>query len=58
MHWLRRMEYYKEYRGCKMEKLKLYTVIKSNSDHSIKAGDIIWLSQNGDLNNATARGWL
>lgn len=41
-----------------MEKLKLYTVIKSNSDHSIKAGDIIWLSQNGDLNNATIKGWL
>ena len=45
-------------KGYKMEKLKLYTVTKPNSDHSIKVGDIIWLSQNGDLNNATAKGWL
>lgn len=41
-----------------MKKLKLYTVTKSNSDHSIKVGDIIWLSKNGDLNNATTKGWL
>lgn len=41
-----------------MEKQKLYTVTKSNSDNSIKVGDIIWLSKNGDLNNATVKGWL
>ena len=41
-----------------MEKLKLYTVTKPNSDNSIKVGDIIWLSKNGDLNNVTVKGWL
>lgn len=41
-----------------MKKQKLYTVTKSNSDHSIKVGDIIWLSKNGDLNNVTVKWWL
>ena len=41
-----------------MEKLKLYTVIKPSSDETLQAGDIIWLSENGDLNNAKAGGWL
>lgn len=39
-----------------MEKLKLYTVIKPSSDSSFQTGDIIWLSENGDLNNASASG--
>ena len=41
-----------------MEKLKLYTVIKPSSDETLQAGDIIWLSENGDLNNSKAGGWL
>lgn len=41
-----------------MEKLKLYTVTKSSSDGTFQAGDIIWLSKNGDLNDAKAKGWL
>ena len=41
-----------------MEKLKLYTVTKSSSDGTFEIGDIIWLSDNGDLNNAMGGGWL
>ena len=41
-----------------MEKLKLYTVTKSSTDETLHAGDIIWLSENGDLNDAKAGGWL
>lgn len=41
-----------------MEKLRLYTVTKSSSDGSFIVGDIIWLSSNGDLNNAMGGGWL
>ena len=39
-----------------MEKLKLYIVTKSSTDETFKIGDLIWLSQNGDLNNAMAGG--
>ena len=39
-----------------MEKLKLYTITKSSSDETLQVGDIIWLSENGDLNNAKAGG--
>ena len=41
-----------------MEKLKLYIVTKSSSNKNILAGDLIWLSDNGDLNNAMGGGWL
>ena len=41
-----------------MEKLKLYVVTKSSTNKTIKCGDLIWLSENGDLNNAMAGGWL
>lgn len=41
-----------------MEKLKLYTVIKSSSDKNVKVGDTIWISENGDLNFAKEKGWL
>ena len=41
-----------------MEKLKLYVVTKSSTDKTFKIGDIIWLSENGDLNNAMAKRWL
>ena len=41
-----------------MEKLKLYTVTKPSSDETLQVGDIIWLSGNGDLNDARVKGWL
>ena len=41
-----------------MDKLKLYTVIKPSSDETLQVGDIIWLSENGDLNDAKEKGWL
>lgn len=41
-----------------MEKLKLYIVTKSSTDKTFKSGDLIWLSSNGDLNNAMSGGWL
>ena len=41
-----------------MEKLKLYTVIKASSDDTLKVGDIIWLSENEDLNSCNGSGWL
>ena len=41
-----------------MEKLKLYTVVKDSTDETIKIGDIVWLSENGDLNIVQDKGWL
>lgn len=41
-----------------MDKLKLYIVTRSSSDKTFKSGDLIWLSENGDLNNAMSKGWL
>ena len=43
--------------GENMEKLKLYTVTKTSSDETLQIGDIIWLSENKDLNNAN-KGFL
>lgn len=42
----------------KMENLKLYTVTKPSSDGTFVTGDIIWLSENGDLNSCKGKGWL
>lgn len=41
-----------------MEKLKLYVITRPSTDKTFKIGDIIWLSENGDLNNAMKKGWL
>ena len=41
-----------------MDKLKLYTVTKPSSEETMQAGEIIWLSENGDLNDTKAKGWL
>lgn len=41
-----------------MDKLKTYTVIKSSTDETIEVGDIIWISENGDLNSVKGGGWL
>ena len=40
-----------------MDKLKLYTVIKPSLDETLQIDDIIWLSENEDLNNAN-KGFL
>lgn len=42
----------------KMDKLKPYRVIKESSDRTFIFGDIIWVSQNGDINNMNANGWI
>lgn len=39
----------------KMENLKLYTVTKPSSDGTFVTGDIIWLSENGDLNSCKGK---
>lgn len=41
-----------------MERLKLYKVKKSSSNKQINAGDLIWVSKNGDLNSVEGRGWF
>ena len=41
-----------------MEKLKLYTIVKGSTDNTLKTGDIVWLSENGDLNICNGNGWL
>lgn len=41
-----------------MEKLKLYVVTKSSTNKTFICGDLIWLSENMDLNNAMVGGWL
>lgn len=33
-----------------------YGIIKSSTDGSFGVGDIIWLSENGDLNSVQGRG--
>ncbi|MCM1235674.1 MAG: hypothetical protein NC489_36730 [Ruminococcus flavefaciens] len=41
-----------------MEKLKLYVVTKSSTDGSFEVGDMVWLSENGDLNSVRGQGWI
>lgn len=41
-----------------MDKLKLYVVTKSSSDDSFIVNDLIWLSDNEDLNSVMSMGWL
>lgn len=41
-----------------MEKLKLYTITKSSTDKTFEVGNIIWISDNGDLNSVKGKGWL
>ena len=41
-----------------MEKLKLYIVTQGSTDKTFKTGDLIWMSENGDINNAMGCGWL
>lgn len=41
-----------------METLKAYRIIKGSSDGTFRKGDIVWKSQNGDLNSVHGRGWI
>lgn len=41
-----------------LEKLKLYIVTKSSTDRTYEIGDMIWLSENDDLNSVKGQGWL
>lgn len=41
-----------------MKKLKLYDVTKGSTDGTIETGNIIWISENGDLNIAGRKGFL
>lgn len=41
-----------------MEILMAYRVLTDSTSHCAKVGDVVWLSENGDLVNANAGGWL
>lgn len=41
-----------------LDKLKPYCVVKDSSDKTFLCGDIIWVSQNSDINNVNANGWI
>lgn len=41
-----------------LETLKPYRVTKSSSDRTFVSGDIIWMSENGDINIVQAAGWI
>ena len=41
-----------------LEALKPYRVIKSSSDETFASGDIIWISDNGDINSVQAAGCI
>lgn len=41
-----------------MKKMKAYVVTSPSKDNDIRVGDIVWLSENDDLVNATVNGWL
>lgn len=42
----------------KMEKMRLYEVTKGSSDGTFQEGDLIWMSDNEDINNVRAGGFL
>ena len=41
-----------------LEALKPYRVVKSSSDNTFVSGDIIWMSENGDINSVQAAGYI
>ena len=41
-----------------LEALKPYRVTKSSSDRTFVSGDIIWMSENGDINSVQASGCI
>lgn len=44
--------------ASEMEPLTPYCIIKDSSDGTFVKGDIIWKSENGDLNSVTGNGFL
>lgn len=42
----------------KMEKMRLYEVTKGSSDGTFQEGNLIWMSDNEDINNVRAGGFL
>lgn len=38
--------------------LTIYEVTRANSDGSVQVGDLVWLTADGELHNATAGGWM
>lgn len=41
-----------------LQPLIAYEITKGSSDHTFSVGDIIWMSENGDINNVKAGGWI
>lgn len=41
-----------------LEVLKPYRVIKRSSDSTFLPGEIIWTSENGDINSVQGAGWI
>lgn len=41
-----------------MEILKPYKITKESSDGTFLVGDIIWQSENGDINSMQGKGWI
>lgn len=41
-----------------LEVLKPYRIAKSSSDRTFVSGDIIWISDNGDINSVQAAGCI
>lgn len=44
--------------ASEMKPLIQYCVIKDSSDKTFTKGDIIWKSENGDINSVTGNGFL
>lgn len=41
-----------------MEELTAYTVTKSSTDGTFSVGDVIWMSENGDINCIGSCRWV
>lgn len=41
-----------------LQPLVAYEITKGSSDRTFSVGDIIWMSENGDINNVKAGGWI
>ena len=41
-----------------LQPLVAYEITKGSSDRTFSVGDIIWMSENGDINTVKAGGWI
>lgn len=41
-----------------LQPLIAYEITKGSSDRTFSVEDIIWMSENGDINNVKAGGWI